>query len=215
MKTKTFFMYALILAIGLSFVNCNGNKLGILNTIKYGGDYKKAVKEGDFETAHNILDSIHDDYVEALGKACADVEDGQEIKKFKIIRKKYYAAIDYIYSHEITSILTSGDDQAADKVVFLLSEIPLDGNVDGSYAPFDSDWPDDQEEVAYKNICIEINKLCDKALTLAINRHNKEFAKNIIEHYKSEYEGEEESKNFRARDEAKKKYEEAIKDGRL
>ena len=43
------------------------------------------------------------------------VEGGQEIKNFKIIRKKYYAAIDYIYSHEITSILTSGDDQAADK----------------------------------------------------------------------------------------------------
>ena len=40
MKTKTFFMYALILAIGMSFVNCNGNKLGILDTISYDGDYK-------------------------------------------------------------------------------------------------------------------------------------------------------------------------------
>ena len=217
MKTKSFFMYALLLAISLSFNNCIDTPQGFLDSNSDEGDYKKAVKEGDFETAHNILDSIHDDYVEALGKACADVEGGQEIKNFKIIRKKYYAAIDYIYSHEITSILTSGDDQAADKVVFLLSEIPLDGHVDGGYALFDSNWPDCQEEVAYKNICIVINKLCDKALTLAINRHNKEFAKNIIEYYKSEYEfyGEEESKNFRARDEAKKKYEEAIKDGRL
>ena len=217
MKTKSFFIYFLLLAISLSFNNCIDTPQGFLDSNSDEGDYKKAVKKGDFETAHNILDSIHDDYVEALGKACADVEDGQEIKKFKIIRKKYYAAIDYIYSHEITSILTSGDDQAADKVVFLLSEIPLDGHVDGGYALFDSNWPDCQEEVAYKNICIVINKLCDKALTLAINRHNKEFAKNIIEYYKSEYEfyGEEESKNFRARDEAKKKYEEAIKDGRL
>ena len=216
MKTKSFFMYVLLLAISLSFNNCIDTPQGFLDSNSDEGDYKKAVKEGDFETAHNILDSIHDDYVEALGKACADVvEGGLEIREFKIIRKKYYAAIDYIYSHEITSILTSGDDQAADKVVFLLSEIPLDGNVDGSYAPFDSDYHYEQEEVAYKNICIVINKLCDKALTLAINRHNKEFAKNIIEHYKSEYEGEEESKNFRARDEAKKKYEEAIKDGRL
>ena len=217
MKTKSFFMYVLLLAISLSFNNCIDTPQGFLDSNSDEGDYKKAVKKGDFETAHNILDSIHDDYVEALGKACADVEGGQEIKNFKIIRKKYYAAIDYIYSHEITSILTSGDDQAADKVVFLLSEIPLDGHVDGGYAIFDSNWPDYQEEVAYKNICIVINKLCDKALTLAINRHNKEFAKNIIEHYKSEYEycGDEESKSFRARDEAKKKYEEAIKDGRL
>lgn len=217
MKTKSFFMYALLLAISLSFNNCIDSPKGFLDSNSDEGDYKKAVKEGDFETAHNILESIHDDYVEALGKACADVKKGQEIKKFKIIRKKYYAAIDYIYSHEITSILTSEDDQAADKVVFLLSEIPLDGNVDGSYAPLDSDSPYNQEDVAYKNMCIVINKLCDKALTLAINRHNKEFAKNIIEHYKSEYEyyGDDESKNFRARDEAKKKYEEAIKDGRL
>lgn len=217
MKTKSFFMYALLLAISLSFNNCIDSPKGFLDSNSDEGDYKKAVKEGDFETAHNILESIHDDYVEALGKACVDVKKGQEIKKFKIIRKKYYAAIDYIYSHEITSILTSEDDQAADKVVFLLSEIPLDGNVDGSYAPLDSDSPYNQEDVAYKNMCIVINKLCDKALTLAINRHNKEFAKNIIEHYKSEYEyyGDDESKNFRARDEAKKKYEEAIKDGRL
>ena len=217
MKTKSFFMYALLLAISLSFNNCIDSPKGFLDSNSDEGDYKKAVKEGDFETAHNILESIHDDYVEALGKACADVKKGQEIKKFKIIRKKYYAAIDYIYSHEITSILTSEDDQAADKVVFLLSEIPLDGNVDGSYAPLDSDSPYNQEDVAYKNMCIVINKLCDKALTLAINRHNKEFAKNIIEHYKSEYDyyGDDESKNFRARDEAKKKYEEAIKDGRL
>ena len=217
MKTKSFFMYVLLLAISLSFNNCIDTPQGFLDSNSDEGDYKKAVKKGDFETAHNILDSIHDDYVEALGKACAGVEGGLEIKKFKIIRKKYYAAIDYIYSHEITSILTSGDDQAADKVVFLLSEIPLDGNVDGSWAPFDSDSPYNQEDVAYKNMCIVINKLCDKALTLAINRHNKEFAKNIIEYYKSEYEfyGEEESKNFRARDEAKKKFEEAIKDGRL
>ena len=217
MKTKSFFMYALLLAISLSFNNCIDTPQGFLDSNSDEGDYKKAVKEGDFETAHNILDSIHDDYVEALGKACADMEDGQEIKKFKIIRKKYYAAIDYIYSHEITSILTSEDDQAADKVVFLLSEIPLDGNVRWSYAVPDSEYPYKKEEVAYKNICIVINKLCDKALTLAINRHNKEFAKNIIDHYKSEYEfyGEEESKNFRARDEAKKKFEEAIKDGRL
>ena len=213
MKTKSFFMYALLLAISLSFNNCIDTPQGFLDSNSDEGDYKKAVKKGDFETAHNILDSIHDDYVEALGKACAGVEGGLEIKKFKIIRKKYYAAIDYIYSHEITSILTSGDDQAADKVVFLLSEIPLDGNVDGSWAPFDSDSPYNQEDVAYKNMCIVINKLCDKALTLAINRDNKDFAENIIELYKPDVDGRLYSYSSRA--EAKKKYEEAIKDGRL
>lgn len=181
MKTKTFFMYALILAIGLSFANCNGNKLGILDTISYDGDYKKAVKDGNFEAAHNILEKMHDDYVEALGKASAEDEwadERPELANFRVVRQKYYAAIDYIYSHEITSILTNGDEQAADKIVFLLSEIPLDGDDSGYYGEIDS--PDYQSRIAYANVCIAINKLCDKALTLAINRQNKELPKILL-----------------------------------
>ena len=118
MKTKTFFMYALILAIGLSFANCNGNKLGILDTISYDGDYKKAVKEGDFEAAHDIIEKIHDEYVETLGKALSEEnEENEEIdNSLKIISKKYFAAIDYVYSNEISSILTNGDDQAAARI---------------------------------------------------------------------------------------------------
>ena len=213
MKTKTFFMYALILAIGLSFANCNGNKQEFLDTIKHGGNYKKAVKEGDFETAHGILESMHDELVEALGEASAEkmFREDSGRTKFKVISKKYYAAIDYIYSHEITSILTNGDEQAADKIVFLLSEIPLDGDKDGYYDG-DSDYPESQGGIAYTNVCIAINKLCDKALTLAINRQNKEFAQNIIELYKPDFSR---SDNYKSRDAAKQKLEEAIKDGRL
>ncbi len=210
MKTKTFFMYALILAIGLSFANCNGNKQEFLDTIKHGGNYKKAVKEGDFETAHGILESMHEEFVEALGKASADEYKGDEIANFKVVSKKYFAAIDYIYSQEITSLLTNGDEQAADKIVFLLSEIPLDGDESGYYG--DSDWPRNQSRIAYTNVCIAINKLCDKALTLAINRQNKEFAQNIIELYKPDFSG---SDSYKTRDAAKQKLEEAIKDGRF
>ena len=216
MKTKTFFMYALILAIGLSFANCNGNKLRIPDTISFDGDYKKAVKEGDFETAHGILESMHDELVEALGKASAEDGWGNEkpgIANFKVVSKKYFAAIDYIYSHEITSILTNGDDQAADKIVFLLSEIPLDGKCEeGESCPDESPWPDKQSKIAYKNGCVAINKLCDKALTLAINRKNKEFAQNIIDLYKPDFNG---SDSYKTRDAAKQKLEEAIKDGRF
>lgn len=216
MKTKTFFMNALILAIGLSFANCNGNKLRIPDTISFDGDYKKAVKEGEFETAHGILESIHDEFVEALGKALAEGQWGYDkpgVANFKVVSKKYFAAIDYIYSHEITSILTNGDDQAADKIVFLLSEIPLDGKCEeGESCPDESPWPNDQSKIAYKNVCIEINKLCDKALTLAINRKNKEFAQNIIELYKPDFNG---SDSYKTRDAAKQKLEEAIKDGRF
>ena len=193
MKTKTFFMYALILAIGLSFANCNGNKQGIPDTISNDGDYKKAVKDGNFEAAHNILDEMHDDYVKQLAKASlkdsnfAYDEVSKEVKNFNIISKKYYAALEYIYSKEITLILTNGDDQAADKIVFLLSEIPTDGKCDEgrSYYEATSDEHEEgQNRLAYTNECYVINKLCDKALTLAINRKNKQFAQNLINFYK-------------------------------
>ena len=102
MKTKTFFMYALILAIGLSFANCNGNKQGIPDTISYDGDYKKAVKDGNFEAAHNILDEMHDDYVKQLAKASQFIpnsnEVSKEVKNFNIISKKYYALIPQHYN---------------------------------------------------------------------------------------------------------------------
>lgn len=187
-------MYALILAIGLSFANCNGNKQGILDTISYDGDYKKAVKDGNFEAAHNILDEMHDDYVKQLAKAslkdpnCAYDEVSKEVKNFNIISKNYYAALEYIYSKEITLILTNGDDQAADKIVFLLSEIPTDGKCDegecNDWRVASDNYEKGQNRLAYTNECYVINKLCDKALTLAINRKNKQFAQNLINFYK-------------------------------
>lgn len=191
MKTKTFFMHALILAIGLSFANCNGNKQGIPDTISNDGDYKKAVKDGNFEAAHNILDEMHDDYVKQLAKASQFIpysnEVSKEVKNFNIISKKYYAALEYIYSKEITLILTNGDDQAADKIVFLLSEIPTDGKCDEGECDYNvaKDYQEEgQNRLAYTNECYVINKLCDKALTLAINRKNKQFAQNLINLYK-------------------------------
>ena len=225
MKTKTFFMYALILTIGLSFVNCNGNKLGILNTIKYGGDYKKAVKEGDFETAHDIIEKIHDEYVETLGKALS--EENKEIdNSLKIISKKYFAAIDYVYSNEITAILTNEDDQAANKIVFLLSEIPIDGECKDGEIWIMSDAIEvigiDERRFknigAYNDVCIEINKLCDKALTLAINRKNKEFAQNLIELYKHDIDTDIDDHVkfvYKTRDAARQKLEDAIKEGKF
>ena len=83
--------------------------------------------------------------------------------------------------------MTNGDDQAADKIVFLLSEIPTDGKCDEGECDYvvAKDYQEEgQNRLAYTNECYVINKLCDKALTLAINRKNKQFAQNLINLYK-------------------------------
>ena len=166
-------------------------------------------------------------YFETLGKALSEEnEENEEIdNSLKIISKKYFAAIDYVYSNEISSILTNGDDQAADKIVFLLSEIPIDGECKEGER-----WITDDIMIvgvnerrfknieAYNDVCIEINKLCDKALTLAINRKNKEFAQNLIELYKHDIDTDGDYRVkfvYKTRDAARQKLEDAIKEGKF
>lgn len=186
--------------------------------------YIEAVDNGNFAQAHSVLNVIHSEYVDKLGKASGK---GYEIDDFKIISKKYYAALEYIYSKEFTLILTNGDAQAADKIVFLLSEIQTDGICKEGECSYSETLDNDekgQNRFAYANECYVINKLCDKALLLAINRKNKEFAQNLINYYKPDVSTREVKKEKEAnqyfidfkydtKNAAIARLEEAIKDG--
>lgn len=56
--------------------------------------YIEAVDNGNFAQAHSVLNVIHSEYVDKLGKALGSMS---QINDFKIISKKYYAALEYIY----------------------------------------------------------------------------------------------------------------------
>ena len=122
------------------------------------GDYRTAVQNGDFEEAHKILETISDfaEYIEAMK---------------------------YIYINEIQTI-SLNDDDAEDKIVYLLSGIPIHGvrPNEGLVEHIE----DSDEEMIYLKFVQTYNELCNTALTLALNRKNKEFAQNVIGLYKED-----------------------------
>ena len=124
------------------------------------GDYRTAVQNGDFEAAHKILDTISD-------------------------FAEYKEAMKYIYTNEIQTI-SLNDDDAEDKIVYLLSGIPTRG-VRPNEGLNDFIWHSGQDEkMIYLKFVQTYNELCNTALTLALNRKNKEFAQNVIGLYKED-----------------------------
>ena len=101
----------------------------------------------------------------------------------------YFDAFDYIYKAEIRVILTKMEGQdAADKIIFLLSEIPVDGKV-YSQGDYDMDSTNSNRSEyytfyhTYTTWSQHFNGLCDAALMLAINRRNKEVAQQVPLYY--------------------------------
>ena len=125
------------------------------------GDYRTAVQNGDFEEAHKILDSISSFF-------------------------EYKEAMKYIYINEIQTI-SLNDDDAEDKIVYLLSGIPTHGlrPNEGLIGSRNSIIEYD-DELVYHMFVQTYNELCNTALTLALNRKNKKFAQNVIGLYKED-----------------------------
>jgi hypothetical protein len=157
-------------------------------------NYQDAVNAGDFTAAYLILDEYHKEYFDAIAGvqgyhsspwSVINGDGSAEHEKFAEARAKYWDAFDYIYKAEIRQIITSIEGQdACDKIVFLLDEIPVDGK---KYQPgLASDGVDESNASEfydfepYKEWTQHFNGLCNSVLTLAINRKNKVVAQQIL-----------------------------------
>lgn len=162
---KKIYQIIMLCAMSIAIASCgnsthSGNAENDENESKvdYKGDYRTAVQNGDFEEAHKILETISD-------------------------FDKYIEAMKYIYINEIQTI-SLNDEDAEDKIVYLLSGIPThgvrpnEGLIDFCY--------DFGEEMIYLKFVQTYNELCNTALILALNRKNKEFAQNVIGLYKED-----------------------------
>ncbi len=145
--------------------------------------YQQACRVGDFEAAHKFLDFLHDNYVDGYGKA-----DDYESYQVRDVREKYHAALNAIFKQEMMFLASDGSEQAADKVVYLLTEIPEEGSAypDGRY----SWWKivegseEAKEHVTYCKWVTNYNSLCTQILDLAISQENQYLAKKVIKMYK-------------------------------
>lgn len=147
----------------------------------YDGDYKKAVEYNDFEIAHTLLENLHSTYVLDLSHA-DDLIGGNAYKNSQQV---YFAAQDYIYKKEISYILLNFPSDAADRIVFLLYEIPIDGECQVGLV--DSNFILSGKLSSYISACKQFNNLCDNALSIAINQNNKQFSENVVALYKNDY----------------------------
>lgn len=145
--------------------------------------YQQACRAGDFEAAHQFLDVLHDKYFESYGEARE--YDSYEVRD---VREKYHAALKAIFKQEMMFLASDGSEQASDKVVYLLTEIPEEGSAhpDGRYdwIKIREDCEEAKDHTTYCKWVTNYNSLCTQILDLAISQENQYLAKKVIKMYK-------------------------------
>lgn len=170
----------------LVFSSCAGSSGSSGSAGSSGSSYQEACTNGDFEKAHKLLGEIHEPLVSNSIVYSGYLRDARE----------YFSALEYIYKAEIQYIVTNMDDEACkDKLIFLLSEIPIDGQKpdeeffsEGSVFEPESHFPSEDFDYikpikVYGYYVASYNKLLNYALTLAINRKYKKLAESILIQY--------------------------------
>ena len=145
--------------------------------------YQEACRAQDFEAAHQFLDHYYNKYMEGYGKA-SDYESYQ----VKEARSVYQSAANYIFKQEMMYLMSDGSEQASDKVLYLLTEIPVEGtpHPEGRYSwvKIREDCDEAKDHVTYYKWVANYNANCNQILDLAISQNNNYLAKKVITMYK-------------------------------
>lgn len=106
----------------------------------------------------------------------------------------YYDKTQQLYREEIAFIVEQYGEDATEKVVFLISQIPVTGqyfigNIETSTNGLRNSSAHDMYPVAFDAVCAQIahktiNSICDYALGLAMGYGYKQMAQSIIRCYK-------------------------------
>ncbi len=152
--------------------------------------YQEACRAGDFESAHKFLDILHDNYIKHYG--------GMSDYKSSVLsreREKYHSCLNFIFKQEMMYLASEGSEQAADKIIYLLTEIPEEGSphAEGKcdYGEIGEIYSQALDHVTYYKYVSNYNGLCNKVLDLAISQNNHYLAKKVITMYKQNVENEE------------------------
>lgn len=151
--------------------------------------YREACRAGDFESAHKFLDILYNEYVEGYGSA-RDYRSN-EVRE---VREKYHAALNDIFKQEMMFLASDGSEQASDKIIYLLTEVPMEGSPhpEGKYSiiKIEEIYDEAKDHVTYCKYVSNFNNLCNKILDLAISQNNQYLAKKVITMYLQNVENE-------------------------
>lgn len=139
-----------------------------------GKDYVAAIKENNFELAHEILDEL---YTDLLNNNNADLYHASD--KYS---EKYWAAADHIYKAEMHYLLSENDEEANRRMIYTLANMNIVGDVVQDEEIISSNQIHRCEN--YSTFTKRYNRICDEILSMAIFYKNQDMAEQIVNLYK-------------------------------
>ncbi len=168
----------LILALAAICQACGGSSDGS-SDINYKDPkaYMNAVKEQNFEQAHEILDNLYADYLNEYNRSKMPAQKGE----------RYWTAANYIYNAEMDYLLPQNDEGANKRAVFTMVQMnpigdePISGH---TYSGYDDHMG---RYKSYTNFAAAYNKLALKIIELALFYENKDVANMVLKSMKNGY----------------------------
>lgn len=218
---KKIFLIIILCAIGFAIASCgNSNPFGSK------GDYRTAVQNGDYEAAHKIIKQLRTDFEEERAEQLAKGGDFGADERMSVESKAqtYFEAIKDVYCSEVMYLMSDNNSEVDTKITFILNEMPNLGikYEEGKELHFTMGGYSVEEHKACLNYFLYSesvrcnNTVCDKILSIAIAMKNDKMAKLALSLFKDECMTDEEScvrYNSNTKDEAQRKYHEAVQNG--
>lgn len=150
-----------------------------------GKDYREAVKNGDFEAAHKILDKMYDEFLDTYESNSVNPSSSDRAK-VENSATRYAQAASYVLCAEARYLISENSDMALDRLAYLFNEIRVMGEPANSYYPagVESKQVECIKYSCYNQTSIYNNQLCDVILNLAIQNDNKKLADLAISYYR-------------------------------
>ena len=190
------------------------------------GDYRTAVQNGDYEAAHKIIKQLGMDFEEERAEQLAKGEDFGTDERMSVESKAqtYFEAIKDVYCSEVMYLMSDNNSEVDTKITFLLNELPNLGikYPEGKELFFYEENEESQKECLNYFLYSESvrcnNIVCDKILSIAIAMKNDKMAKLALSQFKDECQtyfasGKRVGYYSNAKDEAQRKYHEAVQNG--
>ena len=169
--------------------SCIGEGYDNIRCSKLTSEYKEALKNQDFEKAHEVLADIYTYY--------DDVVDDNREEKFMEIgwstnEKNIMAAsssvcdaLKNIYSEEIRLLVSLNSEESWERVIYLLSEMKSIGRKYDNNTKLSKYSVDPYLAASYQEFVEVKNFICNLSLNLAIDKGNILAGKKILRYYLS------------------------------
>lgn len=217
---KKIYQIIMLCAMSIAIASCGGGGSG-------KADYKSAIGINDYEAAHKIIKQLGMDFEEERAEQLAKGRDFRTDERMSVESKAqtYFEAIKDIYCSEVMYLMSDNNSEVDTKIIFILNEMPNLGiKYEEGKALHFSGYPEYQKECLNYFLYSESvrcnNIVCDKILSIAIAMKNDKMAKLALSQFKDEcmtvkelYSDNCVQYNSNTKDEAQRKYHEAVQNG--